>query len=116
MQTQATHRASRTPDEEMDAWIEDLQSGEEYQPTEHEKNESERLRQLSLFIDGLDEEDRRDLLSLCWLGRGDFSTFSEARQHASAFDNTNATEYLTEKSRLDEYLAAGARRAPWPNG
>jgi hypothetical protein len=37
MQPQATHRASRTPDEEMDAWIEDLQSGEEYQPTEHEK-------------------------------------------------------------------------------
>jgi hypothetical protein len=31
-------------------------------------------KELKAFIDGMDEDEQCELVALCWLGRGDFST------------------------------------------
>lgn len=61
-------------------------------------------------IDGLGQIERRELLALMWLGRGDYDAGSwlEALRQAEETANANLTEYLVGTPLLGDYLEEGA--------
>jgi len=61
-------------------------------------------------IDGLGPIERRELLALMWLGRGDYDAASwpQALRQAEETANANLTDYLVGTPLLRDYLAEGA--------
>ena len=61
-------------------------------------------------IDGLGPVERRDLLALMWLGRGDYDAASwpEALRQAEETAYANLTDYLVGTPLLGDYLEEGA--------
>ena len=60
-------------------------------------------------IDGLNVDEREELLALMWLGRGDYDTGSwpEALQQARDALSSTETEYLLGTPLLGDYLEEG---------
>ena len=48
-----------------------------------------------------------DLMALTWLGRGDFSSFAEARQEAKDMRDKHIPRYLIGTPQLGDYLEEG---------
>lgn len=61
-------------------------------------------------IDGLNLDEREELLALVWVGRGDYDakTWREALEEARRTVNASETEYLIGTPLLADYLEAGA--------
>jgi hypothetical protein len=62
--------------------------------------------ELTSAIDALNEDEKLDLISLAWIGRGDFdfAEWAEARDAAREVDLTQAAQYLLEMPALSDYL------------
>lgn len=60
-------------------------------------------------IDGLNVDEREELLALLWLGRGDFDAqgWREALRQARDLRTTTETEYLLGTPLLGDYLEEG---------
>lgn len=61
-------------------------------------------------LDGLNVDEREELLALVWLGRGDFDAkgWHEALRQARDSGNANETDYLLGTPLLGDYLEEGA--------
>ena len=61
-------------------------------------------------IDGLNVDEREELLALTWLGRGDYDAkeWPEALRQARAAATATETEYLLGTPLLGDYLEEGA--------
>ncbi|MBV8736898.1 MAG: DUF3775 domain-containing protein [Alphaproteobacteria bacterium] len=61
-------------------------------------------------IDGLNIDEREELLSLLWLGRGDYDaqSWSEALRQAREIRSSTETEYFLGTPLLGDYLEEGA--------
>ena len=46
-------------------------------------------------------------MALTWLGRGDFSSFAEARREAEGLDEVHVARYLIGTPLLGDYLEEG---------
>lgn len=66
-------------------------------------------QELVSFINGLDEEEKMNLIALAWVGRGtyDLSEWAEALDTARNEHKTRAAQYLLELPLLGDYLADG---------
>jgi hypothetical protein len=66
-------------------------------------------QELRAAIDGLNFDEREELLALMWLGRGDFDAKSwpEALQQARQTASATETDYLLGTPLLADYLAEG---------
>lgn len=62
--------------------------------------------ELRSFINGLDEDRQIDLVTLAWIGRGDYGIdeWEEARKEAAAAHNNRTAEYLLGMPLLSEFL------------
>jgi hypothetical protein len=72
--------------------------------------ENDAVRQeLTLFINGLNEEEQVNLVALAWLGRGtyDIEEWSEALETARGEHNNRTAQYLLGLPLLGDYLAEG---------
>jgi Protein of unknown function (DUF3775) len=60
-------------------------------------------------IDGLNVDEREELLALLWLGRGDYDaqSWSEALRQARQTRSSTETEYLLGTPLLGDYLEEG---------
>jgi len=61
------------------------------------------------LIEGMNEDQRLDLVALVWIGRGDFEPeeWDEARQTAGEEGNLSVAEYLKGVDHMAEHLEAG---------
>jgi hypothetical protein len=61
-------------------------------------------------IDGLNVDEREELLALMWLGRGDYDaqSWAEALRQARDSRTSTETEYLVGTPLLGDYLEEGA--------
>jgi uncharacterized protein DUF3775 len=61
-------------------------------------------------IDGLNIDEREELLALMWLGRGDYDaqSWAEAMRQARDTRSSTETEYLLGTPLLGDYLEEGA--------
>ncbi|TNC48789.1 DUF3775 domain-containing protein [Rubellimicrobium rubrum] len=61
------------------------------------------------LIEGMNDDQRLDLVALCWIGRGDFEPeeWDEARRTASEEATLSVAEYLKGVDHLAEHLEAG---------
>ena len=61
-------------------------------------------------IDGLNIDEREELLSLLWLGRGDYDaqSWSEALRQVREIRSSTETEYFLGTPLLGDYLEEGA--------
>ena len=57
-------------------------------------------------VDGLNEDEKLDLIALAWIGRGDFSfdQWAEARESAREVDPAQTARYLLTMPTLSDYL------------
>ena len=66
-------------------------------------------KELKAFIDAMDEDEQRELVALCWVGRGDFSpeewesAVAEARNRRQG----STAEYLIGTPLVSDYLEEG---------
>jgi hypothetical protein len=69
-------------------------------------------------IDGLNVDEREELLALVWVGRGDYSaeSWSEALRQARDSGNAAETDYLLGTPLLAAYLEAGIEALGRPLG
>ena len=65
------------------------------------------LEELEGALRGLNEDEQLDVIALMWLGRGDFSSFDEARAEASAMSDKHIPRYLIGTPLLADYLEEG---------
>jgi hypothetical protein len=65
------------------------------------------LEELEGALRGLNEDEQLDVIALMWLGRGDFSSFDEARAEASAMSDKHIPRYLIGTPMLADYLEEG---------
>jgi hypothetical protein len=75
-----------------------------------DKPQDDAVRQeLVSFINGLDEEEKMNLIALAWVGRGtyDLSEWQEALDTARNEHKTRAAQYLLQLPLLGDYLADG---------
>lgn len=72
----------------------------EFQPDDSVEEE------LTGAIEGLNEDERLDLIALAWIGRGDFAIdeWREARRSAREVDPAGTAAYLREMPSLSDYL------------
>ena len=66
-------------------------------------------QQFDGLIEGLNEDQRWDLVALCWVGRGDFEPeeFEEARRTAQEQATLSVADYLKGVDHLPDHLEAG---------
>lgn len=67
-------------------------------------------RRLLGFLQDLPVETQREVMALCWFGRGDFDDYEEAQEHAKGMGRDSIAGYLTGKAPLDQYLLKGSNR------
>ena len=92
------------PDEGSDAIDDGMTDVLEDQP------EDDAVQQeLTAFINGMDEEERANLIALAWLGRGTYGIdeWAEALDTARTEHNKRAAQYLLGLPLLGDYLAEG---------
>jgi hypothetical protein len=67
------------------------------------------LEELVSFIDALNEDEQIDLVTLTWLGRGDYSAddWNEVRAEATRARNAGTARYLCGTPLLPDFLEAG---------
>jgi hypothetical protein len=65
------------------------------------------VQELQAAFAGLNVDEQLDLLALTWLGRGDFSSFADARKEAEGLDEVHAARYLIGTPQLGDYLEEG---------
>lgn len=65
--------------------------------------------ELAAFIDGLNVDERAELVALAWIGRGSFTKeeWREALREARHAQNGRTAEYLMGMPLLGDYLADG---------
>ena len=88
--------ASDAVDDGFRAILEDYSSDATYQ-------------ELKNFLDGLNEDERIEILALVWLGRGDYAIDDWEQALADAADSANEseTEYLMGTPLVADYLEEG---------
>ena len=67
------------------------------------------MQELIGAIDALNADQRAELLALCWLGRGDFSSdaWSEALAQAQSTRDKHLPSYLVGTPLLGDFLEEG---------
>jgi hypothetical protein len=67
------------------------------------------FEELKAAIDGLNEDESRDLVAIMWTGRGDYdkSQWKEARAQASTIPARDRSRYLVGTPLLADYLEQG---------
>lgn len=65
------------------------------------------LQELQEALDHLNDDSQLDVIALMWIGRGDFSTFAEAREQAADMTEKHIPSYLVGTPRLGDYLEEG---------
>ena len=65
--------------------------------------------ELTAALNGLDDDQRIEILALMWLGRGDFDRdeWRDALTQAREIHNESETAYLVSTPLLSDYLEAG---------
>ncbi len=58
-------------------------------------------------LDALNVDEQFDLIALTWLGRGEYSSFAEAREEASDMRDKHIPEYLIGTPKLGDFLEEG---------
>ena len=61
-------------------------------------------RELEEALDALNVDEQLDLIALTWLGRGEYSSFAEAREEASDRRDKHIPEYLIGTPKLGDFL------------
>jgi hypothetical protein len=64
-------------------------------------------QELEEALDALNVDEQLDLIALTWLGRGEYSSFAEAREEASDMRDKHITEYLIGTPKLGVFLEEG---------
>jgi Protein of unknown function (DUF3775) len=64
-------------------------------------------QELEEALDALNVDEQLDLIALTWLGRGEYSSFAEAREEASDMRDKHITEYLIGTPELGDFLKEG---------
>jgi hypothetical protein len=64
-------------------------------------------QELEAALVALNSDEQLDLLALTWLGRGDFASFTEARQAAEEVTDKHIPSYLMGTPQLGDYLEEG---------
>jgi Protein of unknown function (DUF3775) len=64
-------------------------------------------QELEEALDALNVDEQLDLIALTWLGRGEYSSFAEAREEASDMRDKHITEYLIGTPKLGDFLKEG---------
>ena len=67
------------------------------------------IEELKGAIDGLNDDESRDLVAIMWTGRGDYdkSQWSEAKQQANTIPPRDRSRYLMGTPLLADYLEQG---------
>jgi hypothetical protein len=63
--------------------------------------------ELGAALTALNEDEQLDLLALTWLGRGDFTSFAQARQKAEDMSEKHIPRYLISTPQFGDYLEEG---------
>jgi hypothetical protein len=63
--------------------------------------------ELEEALDALNVDEQLDLIALTWLGRGEYSSFAEAREEASDMRDKHITEHLIGTPKLGDFLEEG---------
>jgi hypothetical protein len=64
-------------------------------------------QELDAALGALNIDEQLDLMALTWLGRGDFTTFAQARQEADDMRDKHIAIYLKGTPKLGDYLEEG---------
>ena len=64
-------------------------------------------QELEEALDALNVDQQLDLIALTWLGRGEYSSFTEAREEASDMRDKHIPEYLIGTPKLGDFLEEG---------
>jgi|SoiMethySBSTD1v2_1073268.scaffolds.fasta_scaffold468222_2 hypothetical protein len=64
-------------------------------------------QELEEALDALNVDEQLDLIALTWLGRGEYSSFAEAREEASDMRDKHIPEYLIGTPKLGDFLEEG---------
>jgi len=64
-------------------------------------------QELASALEALNVDEQLDLVALMWLGRGDFSSFAEARTEAADMRNKHIPSYLIGTPKLGDFLEEG---------
>jgi len=64
-------------------------------------------QELEEALDALNVDGQLDLIALTWLGRGEYSSFAEAREEASDMRDKHIPEYLIGTPKLGDFLEEG---------
>jgi Protein of unknown function (DUF3775) len=59
-------------------------------------------QELEEALDALNVDEQLDLIALTWLGRGEYSSFAEAREEASDMRDKHIPEYLIGSPKLGD--------------
>ena len=64
-------------------------------------------QELDAALGSLNVDEQLDLIALTWLGRGDFSSFAEARKDADEMRDKHIAIYLKGTPKLGDFLEEG---------
>jgi len=64
-------------------------------------------QELEEALHALNVDEQLDLIALTWLGRGEYSSFAEAREEASDMRDKHIPEYLIGTPKLGDFLEEG---------
>ena len=64
-------------------------------------------QELDAALGALNIDEQLDLMALTWLGRGDFTSFAQARQEADDMRDKHIAIYLKGTPKLGDYLEEG---------
>jgi uncharacterized protein DUF3775 len=64
-------------------------------------------REVDVLEEQADDPVEEELTALMWRGRGDFTSFAEARKEASDMSNKHIPSYLIGTPKLGDYLEEG---------
>jgi uncharacterized protein DUF3775 len=67
--------------------------------------------ELEEALDALNVDEQLDLIALTWLGRGEYSSFAEAREEASDMRDKHITEHLIGTPKLADFWKKGSPRS-----
>jgi uncharacterized protein DUF3775 len=64
-------------------------------------------QELDAALASLNVDEQLDLMALTWLGRGDFTSFAEARKEADEMRDKHIAVYLKGTPKLGDYVEEG---------